>query len=62
MFVCPTTASFLPMSGPTVEPPHAHILEEEVANEIVLYDSERELFVSLNPTASDTAALQRATV
>jgi len=41
------------MAGPTIGPPHEHILEEEVADEVLLYDDERELFVSLNPQASD---------
>jgi Coenzyme PQQ synthesis protein D (PqqD) len=46
-------ASFSPMPGPIIGPPHEHILEEEVADEVLLYDDENKLFVSLNPQASD---------
>ena len=40
-------------SDDRVGPPQPHILEEEVGAEVVLFDSERQLFVSLNETASD---------
>lgn len=41
------------MAGSKIGPPHDHILEEEVADEILLFDTENDVFVSLNPTASD---------
>ena len=41
------------MSGPNIGPPLSHILEEEVAVEVLLYDDQRKLFVSLNETAAD---------
>ncbi|MCL1599116.1 MAG: PqqD family protein [Actinomycetia bacterium] len=36
-----------------IGPPAAHIVEEELDDDIVLYDSERKQFYELNPTASD---------
>ena len=36
-----------------IGPPAAHVIEEELGDDIVLYDSERKQFYELNPTASD---------
>jgi Coenzyme PQQ synthesis protein D (PqqD) len=38
---------------PVVGPPLSHVLEEELGDEIVLYDSENEQLVSLNESAAD---------
>ena len=40
------------MSHP-IGPPAAHVVEEELGDDIVLYDTERKQFYELNPTASD---------
>lgn len=37
----------------TVGPPHPHILEEELTDELLLFDESQGLFVSLNQSASD---------
>ncbi|VAW07798.1 hypothetical protein MNBD_ACTINO01-1103 [hydrothermal vent metagenome] len=36
-----------------IGPPAAHVVEEELGDDIVLYDTERKQFYELNPTASD---------
>lgn len=36
-----------------IGPPAAHVVEEELDGDIVLYDSQRRRFYELNPTASD---------
>jgi len=36
-----------------IGPAAAHVVEEELGDDIVLYDSERKQFYELNPTASD---------
>jgi hypothetical protein len=41
------------MSDQTIGPTPSHILEEELSDELVLYDPKQELFVSLNATAAD---------
>lgn len=42
------------MQGTSViGPPHAHVLEEEVGDDVLLYDAARGQFVSLNATAGD---------
>jgi hypothetical protein len=41
------------LSHRPVGPPAEHILEEEVGDEVLLYDPERKVFVALNRTASD---------
>jgi hypothetical protein len=41
------------MSEQTIGPTPPHILEEELSDELVLYDPKQGLFVSLNATAAD---------
>lgn len=41
------------MSDQPIGPPHSHILEEEVSDELLLYDSEQQKFITLNTTAAD---------
>ncbi len=36
-----------------IGPPAPHVVEEELGDDIVLYDTERKQFYELNPTASD---------
>ncbi len=36
-----------------IGPPAAHIVQEELGDDIVLYDTQRSQFYELNPTASD---------
>jgi len=36
-----------------IGPSAAHVVEEELGDDIVLYDTERKQFYELNPTASD---------
>jgi Coenzyme PQQ synthesis protein D (PqqD) len=42
------------MQGDSViGPPHSHVLAEDVAEDILLYDTANETFISLNSTAGD---------
>lgn len=41
------------MADPHLGPRHPLILEEEVSDELVLYDPEGKIFVGLNQTAAD---------
>lgn len=45
--------AILAAMNPLIGPPAAHVVEEELGDDIVLYDSERKQFYELNPTASD---------
>ncbi len=36
-----------------IGPPFAHVLEEDVAEDLLLYDTENDSFVSLNSTGAD---------
>jgi Coenzyme PQQ synthesis protein D (PqqD) len=42
------------MQGDSViGPPHPHVLAEDVAEDVMLYDTDNETFISLNSTAGD---------
>jgi Coenzyme PQQ synthesis protein D (PqqD) len=44
----------LAMQGDSViGPPHPHVLAEDVAEDVMLYDTDHETFISLNSTAGD---------
>lgn len=41
------------MEDKVIGPPHSEVLEEEVSDELVLYDAAHETFVALNSSAAD---------